>query len=233
MTNPALEYVKMVCHVLSLDPIVTSEVARLKANLLRLVGVHEFAPEAQFVNPCLSYVLPDVICSHCGWGRDVDLCRDRFVTGHHLDDNLEWLCAHCNTPYVAHTHRHTPPSFADRVVRASPSHDGIHVCRYGRDSIEQRLVGIVQRASVGFQTQDLVCSRCRSVKADLMALYCDCSGQFKTEFSAAAFERRYVACPLCERSTPAASSRSPSFLGWPCVSMQLASVRIHRTVLQV
>ena len=148
----------MVAHVLALDNTVATEVARMKSNLLRLVGVHDFSVEADFRNPCLSYVLPDVICSHCGWGRDVDLCRDNYVAGHHLDENLEWLCTHCDTPY-------------------------------GRDRVEQRLVGIVQRASTAYQLQDLVCCKCRSVKVDTMALYCDCSGLYINEHSPEEFRR--------------------------------------------
>lgn len=43
--------------------------------MLRLVHVGEFAPQAQFVNPCLSFTLPELICKNCNHCRDVDLCR--------------------------------------------------------------------------------------------------------------------------------------------------------------
>ena len=34
----------------------------LKRELNRLIGVREFSKESQFRSPCLSFVLPDVIC---------------------------------------------------------------------------------------------------------------------------------------------------------------------------
>lgn len=62
LTNPALEFVKAVCAILELDTSVAAEVNILRKNLLRLIHVKEFSPEAGFQNPALSLVLPDVIC---------------------------------------------------------------------------------------------------------------------------------------------------------------------------
>lgn len=87
VTNPTLEFVKSICkvgkliyasseyevtgfaflQVLSLDRTVDEEVTQLRRDLLKLVGVNEFSDEAQWVDPCLSYVLSEVrACSFHG-----------------------------------------------------------------------------------------------------------------------------------------------------------------------
>lgn len=53
-----------------------NQVNKLKRDLLRLVDVGEFSEEAQFCDPCNSYILPEVICHHCNFCRDLDLCKD-------------------------------------------------------------------------------------------------------------------------------------------------------------
>jgi len=88
MSSPALEFSKMLCHLIGLDPQLAPQLGRLRRNLLKLLGVREFALEAQFVNPCNSFVLPDVVCEFCGHCRDVDTCRD-----------ADWSCECCETPY--------------------------------------------------------------------------------------------------------------------------------------
>jgi hypothetical protein len=75
-TNPALEFVKTVCHVLGLARELSVEVQVLKRNLLDLIGVREFADTAVFRNPCDVLRLPSVICTQCQSSRDLDLCRD-------------------------------------------------------------------------------------------------------------------------------------------------------------
>ena len=51
----------------------------MKRDLLKLIGMGEFSDDAQFRDPCLSYVLPEVICKHCNHIRDLDLCRDPYM----------------------------------------------------------------------------------------------------------------------------------------------------------
>ena len=63
-------------QVLSLDANIVNQVNKLKRDLLRLVDVGEFSEDAQFRDPCQSYVLPEVICHHCNFCRDLDLCKD-------------------------------------------------------------------------------------------------------------------------------------------------------------
>jgi DNA polymerase epsilon subunit 1 len=75
-TNPALELVKAICEVFALSTEHVVQVGILKRNLLDLLSVREFAPEAAFRNPCESITVPMVICKRCNAIRDVDLCRD-------------------------------------------------------------------------------------------------------------------------------------------------------------
>lgn len=65
LTSPALEFVKFVTHVLLLDSKTASDTARLKRDLLRIINVREFAPEAKFQDPCDTFVLSEVICTFC------------------------------------------------------------------------------------------------------------------------------------------------------------------------
>lgn len=49
---------------------------KLRRNLLRLIGVGDFSDEADWKDPCLSWILPEVICKSCNHCRDIDLCKD-------------------------------------------------------------------------------------------------------------------------------------------------------------
>jgi len=97
-TNPALEFIKNVIAVLELDTDVENEVHGLKRSLLAQVGVAEYAKAAQWVNPCPTFILPDVFCSECHESRDVNLC---YIPPRELDEQIEkhWACEDCGTPY--------------------------------------------------------------------------------------------------------------------------------------
>lgn len=82
--RPALEFVKAICHVLSLDPSIDDTVASLKRSMLKLIGVGEFSEKAIWRDPSVSYVLPGVICKTCNHCRDVDLGKDSYK---HIDEN--------------------------------------------------------------------------------------------------------------------------------------------------
>ncbi|XKL62236.1 hypothetical protein PGB90_002069 [Kerria lacca] len=74
--NPALEFVKSICQVLSLDKNISEEIAAVRRNLLRLIRVGEFSDLAKWKDPSLSWILPEVICKGCNHCRDIDLCKD-------------------------------------------------------------------------------------------------------------------------------------------------------------
>ncbi|XP_065634458.1 DNA polymerase epsilon catalytic subunit A [Quercus suber] len=93
--DAALEFIKHVCAVLALDQNVQHDVLVMRKNLLKFVRVREFAPEAEFHDPCPSFNLSNVICSYCNDCRELDLCRDTALLAQ------EWRCAvpQCGQPY--------------------------------------------------------------------------------------------------------------------------------------
>merc|ERR1712013_197488 len=99
LTFPALEFVKDICKVLGLDPAIETEVRKMRRNLLKLINVGEFDQVAEWIDPCISYLLPEVICRACNHCRDIDLCRD--LHRGEKDDSPVWLCGSvgCGQPY--------------------------------------------------------------------------------------------------------------------------------------
>ncbi|GEM10836.1 DNA polymerase epsilon catalytic subunit A [Rhodotorula toruloides] len=97
--NPVLEFIKTTCAVLALAKDVSEEVVILKRNLLDLIGVREFAKEAIFVNPCLPFKVPMVVCRSCnsirGEPMHLDLCRNVAF----LVKDQPWLCERCSAEY--------------------------------------------------------------------------------------------------------------------------------------
>jgi len=91
--DPALQFANFFCHILSLDPAHAQETMLLRRNLLKLLGVREFGEDAKFENPCVSFTLPDVICSFCNFNKDLDLCRDPDLL------QRQWNCSSCGQAY--------------------------------------------------------------------------------------------------------------------------------------
>lgn len=69
MKNPVLEFIKSTCAIFSLAKEVASEALILKRNLLDSINVREFASEAVFRNPCLTFKVPLVVCKSCNSAR--------------------------------------------------------------------------------------------------------------------------------------------------------------------
>lgn len=83
---PALAFVQAVVAVFQLDKNVEGVVTLIRRNLLRLLHVGEFSPQASFRDPCVSFVLPDVLCTYCNNCRDLDICRDPQI------QDGRWIC---------------------------------------------------------------------------------------------------------------------------------------------
>lgn len=156
-TNAALELVKAITEVFALATDHQVEVQVLKRNLLDLLGVREFAPEAAFRNPCDSLVVPMVTCGRCNAIRDVDLCRDpdRLPS---VDPHSGEMLAPAKKTWVCHK------CDAD----------------YDRFQIEEPLIEMVSKMVGAFQTQDIICAKCGQSKDDNLAPTCQCGGAFKT-----------------------------------------------------
>lgn len=89
--TPALAFVRAVCHLYALDEEMAEGVTVLRRQLLRLIHIKEFGPEASWKDPCMTLVLPDVICPTCQDCQDVDLCRDPRI------QKQDWRCGMCGT----------------------------------------------------------------------------------------------------------------------------------------
>ncbi|KAK9075077.1 hypothetical protein SSX86_003396 [Deinandra increscens subsp. villosa] len=91
----ALEFIIRVCAALQLDQNVEDDIRIMKRNLLKLVHVKEFAPEAQFQKRSISFTLPNVFCSYCNECRDIDLLENSALL------TQEWRCSdpQCGQPY--------------------------------------------------------------------------------------------------------------------------------------
>lgn len=76
VTNPLLDFVKLICLVVKLDKAVEQEAIILRRQLLKNMRVKEFAPEAQFTDPYNSFIIPAVFCSYCNDNRNLDICSD-------------------------------------------------------------------------------------------------------------------------------------------------------------
>jgi len=97
LSKPALEFVKVVCGLLKLDPAVEEQVMVLRRQLLAQLGVKEFSEEGLSADYCRSFVVPDLICAFCSHCRDLDLCRDEQLLSE--DPDQWWRCPHCANRY--------------------------------------------------------------------------------------------------------------------------------------
>ena len=147
---PSLEFVKYICKILSMDKNITSQVIKLKKDLLKIVNVREFSDEAQFVDPSLSFVIPQVICLKCNHCRDIDLCRDHCFTLNENDSSKPtgWYCFNCSE-------------------------------YYDLKLIEFNLIEALHSKIVSHVTQDVKCQKCNEVRAGFLQKYCECTGTYE------------------------------------------------------
>ena len=152
-TNPVLQLVKSIMHVFSLDKSLNMEARLLRKELLALFEVREFSQEGRFENPSSSLKLEQLICENCTMARDVDLCRDEDVLPN--------------------------PAFSgsDESV-ANPKAWRCLVCghEYDRLGIEEQFIAGAQKLLVEWQTQDIRCAKCRSIRLNEFMDHCSCSG---------------------------------------------------------
>ncbi|RDA92716.1 hypothetical protein CP533_1400 [Ophiocordyceps camponoti-saundersi (nom. inval.)] len=93
-SRPALELIKTVMQVLSLERSATTEARRLRRDMLSLVDVREFSREGTFTNPSTSLKLSQVSCDSCTLARDLDFCRDEVLL-----QLGPWRCPLCDAAY--------------------------------------------------------------------------------------------------------------------------------------
>jgi len=171
--QPVLRFIKFVSTVLQLDTAVEEEVNVLRQNLLRMMQIAAFSPEAQFKNPSPTFVLPEVLCPHCNVTRDLDLCRDPSL----LDE--VWLCPTpgCGQAYDKDEIESTLVDIVQHRVATYQVRDLICVnCK---------------KVKVGFLC--LVVLVDANLEQDSnMAEYCSCAGSFRVYEPADKFVEGYV-----------------------------------------
>ncbi|KAJ5439457.1 DNA polymerase epsilon catalytic subunit A [Penicillium daleae] len=151
--NPALELVKLLMQVLSLSKTTTLESRLLRRELLALFEVREFSKEGRFENPSASLKLPELTCNACCLIRDLDLCRDEDVL---------------------------PDPGTDNSKGPTPWRCPFCQTEYDRLAQEEILIGQVHGLVVEWQTQDLKCSKCNTLKVSEFMEHCSCSGKWAT-----------------------------------------------------
>ncbi|ORX45441.1 putative DNA polymerase epsilon catalytic subunit A [Piromyces finnis] len=203
--NATLEFVKYFCYVLSLDKTVEYSVRVLKRNLLELIHIREFSEEAQFKNPCTSFKLGQVICEYCNYCRDIDLCRENEDNESSKDyhsliakmkkqynsrnnsnsdsddisnDENENINGNVN---IMNNQNQTKKKTNHSISNSTVTFWSCPGCKMEYDPriIEDRLLEIIQTKAMAFQLQDLVCTKCRSLKGDNISSKCHCGGDYK------------------------------------------------------
>ncbi|RFU26627.1 hypothetical protein B7463_g9716, partial [Scytalidium lignicola] len=154
LENPILQLVKSLMQVLSLDKNITLEARLLRKELLAMFEVREFSQEAYFQNPSESLKISQMICDNCTMARDLDLCRDEDLIPD-LDPDGKPLDS-STRPWKC--------SFCDS--------------EYKRLDIEERMIASVEGIIVEWNTQDLKCSKCKTVRVNDFMEHCSCSGEW-------------------------------------------------------
>ncbi|KGO42172.1 DNA-directed DNA polymerase, family B [Penicillium expansum] len=147
--NPSLELTKLLMQVLSLSKTTTLESRLLRRELLALFEVREFSKEGRFENPSASLKLPEMSCNSCCLIRDLDLCRDEDVL---------------------------PGASSEASKSTQPWRCPFCHAEYDRLATEEFLIGQVHGFVVEWQTQDIKCSKCSSLKISDFMEHCSCSG---------------------------------------------------------
>lgn len=95
--GPAIEFIKTLCKILTVDPSIVDELDALRKNMLRLISVGEFSEKAEWKEVTKSYILTEMICQACNLCRDIDLMKDKHRAM--KDGNQVWLCSECYVNY--------------------------------------------------------------------------------------------------------------------------------------
>ena len=167
---PALEFVKYVCRILALDKNISNQVIKLKKDLLTIINVREFSDEAQFVDPSLSFIVPQIICLKCNHCRDIDLCRDPCSNLNESDQSKQYENSNKKYKFI---------KFFFRI--------GWYCANCGEyydlQLIEYNLIEALHSKIMHYVTQDIKCSKCSEVRAGFLQGYCECTGTYENLIS--------------------------------------------------
>jgi DNA polymerase epsilon subunit 1 len=154
LQNSVLQLVKSIMQVLSLDRAISLEARLLRKEMLNLFDIREFSSEATFANPSAALTVRGVICDECTSSRDLDLCRDASLL-----------------PPVIHNNSETaPPPPKWKCDNCDSTYDKLR--------IEEQLVSDVQKVVLEWCTQDLKCTKCKSLRSNEFMEHCACAGEW-------------------------------------------------------
>lgn len=152
LTNPSLQLVKSIIAVFSLAKEISLEVRMLRKDLLAIFDVREFSKQGNFENPCGSVKFPQLVCAGCTLSRDLDLCKDEDII----------------------------PSAGASVSAAEVDWKCPHCgTAYDKLVLEEELVGRVYGLVTKYNTQDLKCGKCKTLRANEFMEHCGCSGTWE------------------------------------------------------
>jgi DNA polymerase epsilon subunit 1 len=95
--GPALDFIKTLVKILSVDVSISEELNSLRRDMLRLVGIGEFSEKAEWKDEMKSYMLTEIICQACNYCRDLDLMKDKHRAI--KDGTPIWYCSQCYVNY--------------------------------------------------------------------------------------------------------------------------------------
>lgn len=154
-THPVLQLIKSIMHVLCLDRTIQLEARLLRKELLAFFEIKEFSPHARFQNPSSSLRLEQLICESCTMARDLDLCRDEDILP---------------LPLYPHQANAAPDSSQRAWTCPTCRHE------YNRLAIEESLIARVHKLIAEWQTQDLKCAKCGTLRVNDFMEHCGCGG---------------------------------------------------------
>ncbi|CAB08772.1 DNA polymerase epsilon catalytic subunit Pol2 [Schizosaccharomyces pombe] len=160
-TDGALELVKSICAVFELSHDLNLEVRFLKKSLLSLLQIQEFSTQAVFRYPSRRLSLDQIPCKQCGVHQDFDLCL----------------------------HEHLWPTRDDMGTLVFSDGWSCSSCNlvYDRWVFEETLVDNLYHQLTLYQLQDLICSKCKTVKQWSLKERCSCSGEWVLQLSPTKF----------------------------------------------
>jgi DNA polymerase epsilon subunit 1 len=98
LRNPILQLIKTLSAIFGLPQELSLEARVLRRQLLKIVDVREFSDEGVFKNPSTSLKVCQLVCKHCSYVCDMDLCRNDFLVKM-VDSQYTFVCENCNQHY--------------------------------------------------------------------------------------------------------------------------------------
>ena len=149
LKNPALQLIRSLTAIFGLAKEINIEARMLRKELLSLLDIKEFSKDGIFENPSETLRFSQVICNECTMPRDLDLCKD---------DEL------MPDPHAGGTSKEK----AWKCAHCGNEYDKL--------AFEECMIQQLQMMVTQYNTQDLKCGKCGTLKVNEFAEHCTCSG---------------------------------------------------------